>query len=154
TLVAVSFWLQRERTALKVMLQLLVDQKDRLKLGEIIPVGDLFDVIAEGDEAFSDIMKAYFDNAKKLYEQKLKPMLEREYCLSFDEMRTRPLEDQKAAGMRTDDRLIKTLLLSALAPNVESLHGLTAGKLAALNHGTIKTPIQGRETAIVLQKCR
>ena len=37
TLVAVSSVLQRERTALKVMLQLLVDQRDTLKLGDRRP---------------------------------------------------------------------------------------------------------------------
>ena len=56
TLIAVSSVLQRERTALKVMMQLLVDQRDTLQLGEIVPVGDLFDVIAHGDEAFSQDM--------------------------------------------------------------------------------------------------
>src|SRR5262249_24345131 len=50
TLVALSALLQRERTALKLMLQLLVNQRDSLVLGDIVPVGDLFDVIAEGDE--------------------------------------------------------------------------------------------------------
>jgi hypothetical protein len=40
--------LQRERTALKVMLQLLVSQRQTLKLGDLVPVGDLFDAIAEG----------------------------------------------------------------------------------------------------------
>ena len=46
TLVAVSSLLQRERTALKIMLQLTVDGRDCLKLGEIVPVGDLYDQIA------------------------------------------------------------------------------------------------------------
>ncbi|MFZ4700665.1 MAG: DUF6079 family protein [Candidatus Methylumidiphilus sp.] len=52
TLIAVSSVLQRERTALKLMLQLLVDRRDELELGQIIPVGDLYDVIAAGDEPF------------------------------------------------------------------------------------------------------
>lgn len=154
TLIAVSFVLQRERTALKVMQQLLVEQKDRLKLGDIVPVGDLFDAIAEGDEAFSDIMKVHFENAKKLYQQKLRPILERDHGLSFDELKGLSPDDPKAINLRNDDRLVKTLLLSALASNVESLKGLTASRLAALNHGTIKSPIPGRETQIVLQKCR
>ena len=66
TLIAVSSVLQRERTALKVMMQLLVDHRDTLELGEIIPVGDLFDVVAHGDEAFSPEMAVHFDNAKRL----------------------------------------------------------------------------------------
>jgi hypothetical protein len=154
TLVAVSFLLQRERTALKVMQQLLVEQKDRLKLGDIVPVGDLFDAIAEGDEAFSDVMKVHFENAKKLYQQKLRPILERDHGLSFDELKSLPPENPKAVNLRNDDRLVKTLLISALAPNVESLKALTASRLAALNHGTIKSPVEGRETQMVIQKCR
>ena len=79
TLVAVSSVLQRERTALKVMLQLLVDRRDALELGDLVPVGDLFDVIAEGDEPFTDVMRVHFENAKRLYHQKLLPMLERKH---------------------------------------------------------------------------
>ena len=154
TLVAVSSMLQRERTALKVMLQLLVEQRDRLKLGDIVPVGDLFDAISEGDEAFSDAMKIHFDNAKRLYEQKLRPLLEIENGLRFDELADLPAGDVKATALRNDDRLVKTLLLSALAPDVESLRGLTASRLAALNHGTIKSPVQGREYQTVLAKFR
>jgi hypothetical protein len=36
TLIAVSSVLQRERTALKVMMQLLVEQRDTLKVGDIL----------------------------------------------------------------------------------------------------------------------
>ncbi|MEJ7765398.1 MAG: hypothetical protein WKF86_07870, partial [Acidimicrobiales bacterium] len=46
TLVAVSGALQRERTGLRVLLQLLVDRRDDLELGEIVPVGDLYDVVS------------------------------------------------------------------------------------------------------------
>jgi hypothetical protein len=154
TLVAVSSLLQRERTALKVMLQLLVEQRDHLKLGEIIPVGDLFDAISEGDEAFSDVMRAHFDNAKKLYHRQLRPLLESEHKLSFDDLPQLPYDDSRAVALRNDDRLAKTLLLAALAPEVESLRNMTVGKLAALNHGTIKSPIPNREGQLVLNKCR
>ena len=40
--------LQRERTALKVMMQLLVEQQETLKVGDIVPVGDLYDAVAQG----------------------------------------------------------------------------------------------------------
>ena len=79
TLTAVSSLLQRERTALKLMLQLLVEQGHRLELGDIIPVGDLFDVIAEGDEPFTQAMRLRFDDARKLYRTKLLPLLESEH---------------------------------------------------------------------------
>lgn len=115
TLIAVSSLLQRERTALKLMLQLLVAQRDTLKLGDIVPVGDLFDVISEGDEAFSDVMKIQLENAKRLWEGKLRPLLEHEHGLRFEDAGKLPTDDGKAAALRNDARLVKTLLLSALA---------------------------------------
>ena len=154
TLVAVSSLLQRERTAIKVMVQLLSRQRDTLELGQIIPVGDLFDLISEGDDAFSAGMKAYFDEAKKLYEQKLKPMLEAQHALTFEAATALPIADAKRTALRNDDRLIKTLLLAALAPEVESLKNMTPQRLAALNHGTIKAFIPGQEANEVLRKCK
>ena len=154
TLIAVSSVLQRERTALKVMMQLLVDHRDTLQLGEIIPVGDLFDVVAHGDEAFSQDMAIHFDNAKRLYHQKLLPVLEKQHGIRREEVEQLDYNDPKRTAFRNDDRLIKTLLLSALVPEVESLRGLNAEKLAALNHGTIKSPIPGKEAAEVLRRCR
>ena len=153
TLIAVSSVLQRERTALKVMMQLLVDQRETLEVGGLIPVGDLFDVIAHGDEAFSPEMAIHFDNAKRLYHRKLLPLLEGEYGRR-DDLEELPWNDNKRAGFRNDDRLIKTLLLAALVPEVEALRGLNAERLAALNHGTIRSPIPGGEVQMVLTKCR
>lgn len=154
TLIAVSSVLQRERTALKVMVQLLVDHRDTLKVGDVVPVGDLFDVVAHGDEAFSKDMAIHFDNAKRLYHQKLLPVLEKQHGLRREAVEQLPYHDPKRTAFRNDDRLIKTLLLSALVPEVESLRGLNAEKLAALNHGTIKTPVPGREAQEVLRRCR
>ena len=153
TLIAVSSVLQRERTALKVMMQLLVDQRDFLKVGDIVPVGDLFDVVAHGDEAFSPEMAIHFDNAKRLYHLKLLPILEKHHGKQED-LEKLPIDDPKRVAFRNDDRLVKTLLLSALVPEVESLRGLNAERLAALNHGTIRSPIPGREAGEVLRRCR
>lgn len=154
TLVAVSSLLQRERTALKIMVQLLVKQRDTLQLGQIVPVGDLYDEIAQGDEAFNSEMKAHFQNAHRLYHQNLRPVLERRHALTFDQAEKLPLDDAKRRGLLNDDRLVKTLLLAALAPEVESLKGMTPARLAALNHGTIKSFIAGQEATTVLNKCR
>ena len=154
TLIAVSSLLQRERTALKLMLQLLVEQGHRLQLGDVIPVGDLFDVIAKGDEPFTQAMRARFDDAKKLYRTKLLPLLESEHGVSADDIETGPAEAPAAALFRNDDRLLKTLLLSAFAEGVEALRALTPARLAALNHGTVRSPIPGQESRIVLGKCQ
>ena len=51
-------------------------------------------------------------------------------------------------------RLLKTLLLAALVPEVEALRALTAARLAALNHGSVVSPIPGREGGAVLGKLR
>jgi hypothetical protein len=154
TLIAVSAALQRERTALKLMLQLLVDRRNDLELGQLIPVGDLYDAIAEGDEPFSEGMRLHFDNAKRLYLQRLLPMLERRHGVTWEAIKLGQAEATPAKSLRNDARLLKTLLLGALVPEVESLKGLTAQRLAALNHGTFRSPIPGREAQDVLRKCR
>lgn len=154
-LIALSSSLQRERTSLKAMVQLLVERREDLHLGQVIPVGDLYDVLREGDTPLVDDMRRHFDNANKLYDEKLRPMLEQEHGMSLDEARRRAAEGDDAARQAvSDDRLVKTLLLSALAPGVESLRDLTASKLAALNHGTIQAPIPGFEHNVVLERCR
>ena len=152
TLVAVSSLLQRERTALKVMAMLLSAQKDTLQLGQIVPVGDLFDQVSQGDEAFSSGMKIHFENANRLYRQHLKPLLEKEHNLSFEEAAGLPWSDPKRVALRNDDRLIKTVLLAALVPEVEALKDMTPARLAALNHGTILSPIPGQEATTVINK--
>jgi hypothetical protein len=154
TLVAVSSMLQRERTAIKVLLQILVDQRDTLKLGDMVPVGDLFDAVAEGSDAFTESMRRYFDQAKRLYETKLQPLIEAQHGARFVDLHAGRLEPAKAQAMRGDDRLVKTLLLAALVEHVETLRALTPGRLAALNHGTIRTPIPGAERQQVLARVR
>lgn len=152
TLIAVSSLLQRERTAIRILLQLLVDQRDTMQLGELVPVGDLYDQIARGDDAFSDDMKRHFQTADKLYRGNLRKMLEATHELGFEEAEKLPKDDPKRIALQNDDRLIKTVLLAALAPEVETLKALTPARLAALNHGTIKSRIAGREASIVQGK--
>jgi hypothetical protein len=152
TLIAVSSVLQRERTALKVMMQLLVDKRETLSVGDIVPVGDLFDIIAHGDEAFSQEMALHFANATRLYHQKLLPLLEKQHG-RWEDLQQLPEDDARRIAFRNDDRIIKTLLLAALVPEVEPLRALTGERLAALNHGTIRSPIPGREGAEVLRRC-
>lgn len=153
TLVAVSSFLQRERTALKVMVQLLVDQRDTLQLGQLVPVGDLYDLIAQGDEAVTEGMKRTFEQASRLYHQKLLPLLESKHG-AFEQIREMKWDDPRRAAFRSDDRIIKTLLLGALAPEVESLKGLTPRKIAALNHGSFKSAIPGNEARDIQRKLK
>ena len=157
-LVAVSSALQRERTALKIMLQLLVNRRDTLRLGDVIPLGDLWDVVANGDEAFTDVMRVNFENAKKLYQNKLLPMLEQQHEIDLEvdkeRSKTNPEVAEKLQRFENDDRLVKSLLLCALVHGVEALKNMTCLRLAALNHGTIRSRIPGREHQMVAQKLR
>lgn len=153
-LVALSAVLQRERTALRLMQQLLVDNREVLALGDVIPVGDLWDVVAAGDEPFSDTMRAMFDDARRLYAKKLRPALVSE--VGFD-----PEIPEHAAGrteaqfalFRSGDRLIKTLLLGSLV-DVPSLRNLTASKLQALNYGAVRASFKGGEDREVARRLR
>jgi hypothetical protein len=158
SLVAVSSALQRERTALKIMLQLLVERRDTLRLGDVIPLGDLWDVVAHGDEAFTDVMRVNFQNAKALYQNKLLPMLEQQHEVDLEVDRERAKTDSEIGDrlgrFQNDDRLIKSLLLCSLVHGVEALKDMTCIRLAALNHGTIRSRIPGREHQVVAQKLR
>ncbi len=157
-LVAVSSALQRERTALKIMLQLLVSRRKTLRLGEIIPLGDLWDVIVQGDEAFSDVLRINFENAKKLFHNKLYPLLEEQHKVHPSEDRdlaeTDPEIAKKITLFDNDARLIKSMLLSTLVPGVDVLKKMTCSRLAALNHGTIQAFVPGREHQTVAAKIR
>ena len=155
-LVAVSSALQRERTALKIMLQLLVNRRDTLRLGDVIPLGDLWDVVAHGEDAFTDVMRLNFENAKRLYQNKLQPMLEQQHEIDLEVDRERAKTNSEIADkiqrFENDDRLLKSLLLCALVHGVETLKNMTCLRLAALNHGTIRSRIPGREHQVVAQK--
>ena len=154
TLIAVSSMLQRERTALKLMQQMLVEKANTLEIGDVIPVGDLFDVIAEGDEPFTHGIKLFFEQAKQLWRRRLLPILETQHGLSRQDIEAGKADPKKAQGFRNDARLLKTLVLAALVPEVEALKNLTPTKLAALNHGTIRTHIPGSEGFTVLTKLK
>ncbi|NYG54950.1 phage resistance protein [Nocardioides perillae] len=151
TLVAISQALQRERTALKVMLQLLVDGREELQVNDLVPVGDLFDVLVDTDaQAVTEELKKSFDTARRLYHSKLRRALLDQHQLTPEQAEALP----RTHAFVADDRLVKTLLLAALAPDVPALTGLTASRLAALNHGTIQAWIPGMEVAVVLQKMK
>ncbi|GAA2293645.1 PglY protein [Streptomyces violaceusniger] len=125
-LVELSGALQRERTGLKLVQETLRRRRDDLKLGELIPLGDLWDVILDGTgEAFTARLRKEAETAKRFHDRVVAYLLEK--YGSADS----PL-------FKGDERLIKTLLLAALAPNVPALARLTGERLAALNHGSIK----------------
>ncbi|MDN5789362.1 MAG: DUF6079 family protein [Micrococcales bacterium] len=153
TLRSLASVMQRERTALKVMQQMLVDQRESLTVDSVIPVGDSFDYIVQsGGNALDPQAAALFRSAGRLYTEKLHPLLRSMHNLTERQLREEPETVPAAYG--TDDRLAKTLLLSAVAPNVPALKSLTAARLAALNHGSVVSPLPGGEATVVLAKVR
>ena len=152
TLRSLASVMQRERTALKVMQQMLVDRREQLTVDDVIPVGDAFDYVVQGKEALDPQAAALFKAATALYTDKLRPVILAEHGT---DARTVDLDPAKApAALLADERLAKTLLLAAVAPQVPALKQLTASRLAALNHGSITSPLPGREAGIVLGKVR
>ena len=152
TLRSLASVMQRERTALKVMQQMLVDRRDVLTVNDVIPVGDSFDYVVEGREALDPQAQALFRSATRLYREKLRPIILAAHDLTAADLDRAPAD--LPAGYLAEDRLAKTLLLSAVAPKVPALKELTASRLASLNHGSIVSPLPGREASTVLAKVK
>lgn len=148
TLRNLSSVMQRERTALKVMQRMLVDRRDTLTIDDLIPVGDSFDYIVEGSEPIDNHAGAMFRAADDLYQNRLLPSLLEKHSVSREQLEHDPAS--VPAGFRGQERIAKTLLLSAIAPNVPALRDISAGRLAALNHGSIKARIPGGEARLTL----
>ncbi|WP_371588584.1 PglY protein [Streptomyces virginiae] len=140
-LVALSGALQRERTGLKLLQQMLYRRRSDMKLGELIPLGDLWDVLAEGmGEAFTDHLRSEAEAATRFHE-KVRTHLLQKYG------------SEDAPQFKADERFVKTMLLAYLAPEVPALARLTGPRLAALNHGSIRSR-PGQEDRIVIQRMR
>ncbi|MCW2929726.1 MAG: bacteriophage (phiC31) resistance pglY [Actinomycetia bacterium] len=145
-MVDISSALQRERTALKLMQQLLVDDRDTLPVGQLMPLGAIFDVLAQGaDRPFTDKLREEFETARRFYFTRVRPYLLGRNNVTEEQAATLP----PAHKFRAEDLVVKTLLLAALVPNVSALNGLTATRLAALNHGSIRSMVPNQERALV-----
>jgi hypothetical protein len=132
------------------MQQLLVDYRDTLPVGQLMPIGAIYDVLARGaDRPFSDKLRDEFEQAKRFY-QRVREHLLRKHNLTEDTAAGLPPRH----AFRADDLIVKTLLLAALVPNVPALRALTATRLAALNHGSIASLIPGREAKEVTRTLR
>lgn len=162
-LVAMSHYLQRERTALKVLVELLVEHLDDFEIGKVVPAGDLYDVLAGGEEPMDGTMRERFAAAKRLYLNELLPVIQRANETGSKERCQRERSDHpvtlgcsncREARCRADNRLAKTLLLAALVPNSAVFRGLTASRLVQLNHGTLKSPVPGAEAQQALGRIR
>ena len=150
-LVAAASLLQRDRTALKVMREVLVSHRDTLALESIIPLGDLFDKLSVGNQAIDDAFKVRFQRARQLWVERLAPAIEREYGLHPDEARPRAAEgDVRARAALGVSRVIKTLLLANVVESKRVLESMDIKRAVHLNHGSIRAPIPGGEVQQIL----
>jgi len=150
-MVALSALMQRERTALRIMGELLSNGRDELTVTDVIPTGDLFDVaVLGGGQPLSPTMAQHFANARRFYETKFRPYLLGKHGLTEEAAAAQP----RTSPFRTEDRLAKTLLVAFLAPGAPSLRALTYAKLAALNFGTISSFVPGQQAQVVMTMVR
>lgn len=151
TLRALSGKMQRERTALKVMQQLLAENADQLTIDNVIPVGDAFDIIVDSANStpINDDVAQTFRTARTLWTEKLRPLLYRN--AGVDESTQ---DVQAPPGLKADIRIAKTLLMSALAPDVPALKQIDASRLASLNHGSVVSLIPGDQVATITNKVK
>jgi hypothetical protein len=146
-MVALSAIMQRERTALKIMSELLYRGRDELTVGDVIPVGDLFDAVVLGDaKPLTDDMVKVFEAASSFYRGKMRPYLLDKHQVSDADARNL----DRNHPFRREDRLAKTLLVAAIAPGATSLKDLTASKLAALNFGSVVSMFGGNVSGQVV----
>lgn len=137
TLVALSSIMQRERTALKVMEQLLIDNRDTMTIDRIIPVGESFDYLLEGDKHISRQGGEAFRLGRKFWSEQLRPHILNKYSIPTDTAdKDLPAE---LSGLHAELRIGKTLILAGIAPEVPALKSMTVSRLAHLNHGSMVT---------------
>jgi hypothetical protein len=150
TIVDVSSALQRERTALKLILQLLVNHRD-MPVGSLMPIGTIFEVLIDNqDRPFTDRLRTEFERIRNFYIDEVRPWLLDRHKLTEDVAKGLSARH----GFRADDMVVKTLMMSALVPRVPALNNLTSSRLAALNQGAIAAPIPGAEKQKVAKTLR
>lgn len=125
TLIDITALMQRERSALRLLYELLVVHHPDLPLGEFLPVGSAFDAIflRSGVEAskkidtLQDIHRQYYD--------RLQPAMKQMTTGSDGE----PIDDRRRHAL---DQLVKTVLLAEVSPRLKG-KGLTIERLVQLN---------------------
>jgi hypothetical protein len=155
-LVALSDCLQRERTAIRILMELLVNHLPDLELGRVVPVGDAFDALAEAEDPIDDPVMRRASTAPDL--------TARASCRSSGGSTTRTTAAASACGgprpsprlqrlpekmCRNDNRLAKTLLMAALVP-AKPFKALTV-KRSPLNSTIVPIPVPD---AVVAQRLR
>ena len=162
-LIVLSQLLQRQRTAIHLLSEILAHHMEGVLLGDLVGIGDLFDALIFGTEPYDPIHKARFQAARELYQRELAPRIRTTHATDTPEkcqrIREGARQDIGCSGCpqkacRNDNRLIKTLILAALIPELPAFRELTARRLVELNHGQIRSVIPGREAKDATDRLR
>ncbi|WP_017608530.1 DUF6079 family protein [Nocardiopsis xinjiangensis] len=141
-LVEISYALQRQRSAIKLLLELLVKYRTTLPVGQVVPLGAVFDVLIEGEaKPFKDHLSSEYAKISTFYRDKVRPWLLDKHGKTEADMAALDVREP----LRRDDLLVKTLLLSALTPHVPAFKDLTVGRAMALNQGIVKARREGQD---------
>lgn len=161
-LVRLSGALQRERTAMRIVTDLLVNHVGDQPVGSIVPLGDLYDILAL-EETRDPVLNQRFHGARLAYRGQLLPAIQRKNTTTEGArcQRLRP-EHEPTIGCsgcpetacRNDNRIAKTLILAALTHDVPAVARLDARRLAGLNHGVITSILPNGAVARIHGMCR
>jgi hypothetical protein len=130
-LIDISALMQRERTALKLLYELLVVHYPTLALGKFLPVGSAFQAIfpesgIEGDQRKNDLKAIH-----KMYYTRFHP------AMAMLEQRTRDASEENERfedkARLLLDQLVKTVLLAEVSPRLKGPRGMTIERLVQLN---------------------
>ena len=127
-LVDVTALMQRERSALRMLYELLVFHYPDLQLGEFLPVGSAFAAI------FPD---AGVEASKKV---ELMQDIHHQYYLRLAPTMARMAEENpelSAERLRALDQFVKTVLLAEVSPRLKQQEGLTIERLVQLNSADV-----------------
>ena len=131
-LIDVSSLMQRDRTALRLLYELLVLHYPDLELGKLLPVGCAFDAIfpeagVEGSKKVEDLRAIH-----RTYYQRFRPAMDRmlkdapDTKSGFDEGRRKVL-----------DTILKTALLAEVSPRLKGTTAMSIERLVRLNDAEV-----------------
>ena len=146
-LIDISSLMQRERTALRLLYELLILHYPQLPLGALLPVGSAFEAIFPASGVEGSKRKEDLTAIHSLYYDRFRPALR-----SLREQWTSDGAGRVEQRAQVVDQLIKTALLSEISPRLRGPGGaLTVEKLVRLNEADIEGETERGKMATAYQ---
>jgi hypothetical protein len=123
TLIDVSARLSRERTAIRLLYELLITRHPNLPVGALVPYASLFDVVFQPDSLYSGSRSEELEAVRDTYYQRLEPLLDDAYGN----------EPARADRARV---LLKTILLCGLSKSMRN--DITVSRILHLNYQDLR----------------